>query len=80
MSQSKLIQRGVYADQIAPINVNEDFSTASLMRDAGSNLTGEKLALLTPFHMIQKILAKAGIIHFNRLHRVLADACVLAKI
>lgn len=50
------------------------------MRDAGSNLTGEKLALLTPFYMIQKILAKAGIIHFNRLYRVLADACVLAKI
>ena len=77
---AKLMTPGEYSDLLAPLNVNEDFSTASLMRDAGDNLTGEKLAALTPLQMIEKILVKSGIIHFSRLYRVLSDGCGLAKV
>ena len=35
MLENKLIDRTQFADIIAPISVNNDFSTASLMRDAG---------------------------------------------
>jgi len=38
-------------------------------------LSGEKLAVLTPQKMIEKILQKAGIIHLSRLYNILVDAC-----
>lgn len=45
-----------YGDTFAPIYKVEDYSTASLLRNAGESLTGEKLSILTPQKMIEKIL------------------------
>ena len=44
-----------YGDTFAPVYRVEDFSTASLLRNAGESLTGEKLSVLTPHKMIEKI-------------------------
>jgi len=37
-----------YAEMLAPFDTNEDFSTCSMMRDKGANLTTEKLMKLQP--------------------------------
>jgi hypothetical protein len=69
-----------YGDTFAPLYCVEDFSTASLLRNAGDSLTGEKLAVLTPQKMIEKILQKAGVIHYTRMYRILEDACTISKL
>ena len=69
-----------YGDTFAPVYRVEDFSTASLLRNASESLTGEKLSVLTPHKMIEKILQKAGVIHFTRLYRILEDACTISKL
>jgi len=50
------------------------------LRNAGEALTGEKLSVLSPNKMIEKILQKAGVIHFTRLYRILEDACQISKL
>jgi hypothetical protein len=37
-----------YAEMLAPFDTNEDFSTCSVQRDKGNNLTTERLMKLTP--------------------------------
>lgn len=69
-----------YGNTFAPVYCVEDFSTASLLRNAGESLTGEKLSVLTPHKMIEKILQKAGVIHLTRLYRILEDACAISKL
>lgn len=50
------------------------------MRDKGPNLTGRKLAKLTPANIVLAILAKAGVIQFTRLVRVAQEAIAAADL
>jgi len=52
MSNISVIKKGEYADRLAPFDKEEDFSTASRLRDKGFALTGEKLAKLSKSQMI----------------------------
>ena len=60
-----------------------DYSTAHLVREKAlskdENLMGEKLARLDPEQMVKQILAKAGVISFSRMSRILKDTFVIAK-
>ena len=65
MQDSRLTQMRLnqYASLLAPFDAQgEDFSTESLMRDKGPNLTGRKLAKLTSDGVVLAILAQAGVI------------------
>ena len=64
---------------IAPYDDTEDYSTASLLKNSGPNLTMEYLAKLSIDEMIQEILRKAGFIDYERLVRILRSACNVAK-
>jgi hypothetical protein len=59
---------------LAPTYKVNDFSTESLLRNTGNNLTGEVLSQLTITKMIERVLQKAGVIGVDRLLRVLNDA------
>ena len=64
---------------LAPFDNTEDFSTASLLKNKGANLTLENLANLSPEQMVREILKKAGILEYERLVRIFRTACNLAK-
>jgi hypothetical protein len=74
------IDRQTYAEILAPFDTNEDFSTSSMMRDKGHNLTTEKLLKLQPEQIVEHLLAKAGVINFSRVFGMVSDICALKKI
>lgn len=55
----------------------EDFSTSSLLKEKGENLTSEKLAKLSIEDMVKAILAKSGIVAFSRVARIIKDALIV---
>ena len=76
----QLLSHKDYSDLLAPLFQANDFSTATLMKNEGSNLTAEKLAELTVPNMIDRILQKTGLIGIERLMRILTDACAVASL
>jgi len=68
-----------YQDKLAPFDVAEDFSTASLMKNKGPNLTMEGLGALSVEQMVREVLKKASIIDYERLCRIVKGACDLSK-
>ena len=65
---------------LAPFDKNEDYSTASMLKNKGPNLTIELLAALSsPGEIVAEILRKAGIIDYERLVRLMKSACRLGK-
>jgi len=64
---------------LAPFDNTEDFSTASILKNKGQNLTVEILAGMSPIKMLETILRKAGIIDLERLVRLMLSACKLSK-
>eukprot|EP00347_Sterkiella_histriomuscorum_P010732 403375132 len=75
----QIIPKQEFQDLLAPFDNTEDFSTSSLQKNKGPNLTIEFLALLPFQQMLETILRKAGIIDFERLVRILTNACKLSK-
>ena len=47
------------------------------MKEKGDNLTSDRLAQLTVGQMIAVIIAKAGVVSFTRVMRVVQDALVV---
>ncbi|CDW74584.1 dna-directed rna polymerase iii subunit rpc5-like [Stylonychia lemnae] len=78
--QWSLISSHEFQDLLAPFDKTEDFSTASILKNKGSNLTIEVLAQLSPIKMLELIMKKAGIIDLERLVRIMLAACKLANI
>jgi hypothetical protein len=74
------LDRQTYAEMLIPYDTNEDFSTSSMMRDKGNNLTTEKLLKLQPEQIVEQVLAKAGVINFARVIGMVQDICSLKKI
>lgn len=64
-----------YLDEVAPIDHTNDFSTAALMKNQGPNLTSEYLATLSVDKMLEEIIKKAGLIDFERIVRIMKEAC-----
>lgn len=64
---------------LAPFDDTEDFSTASLLKNKGSNLTLENLGKLKPMEIVKEIIKKAGIVDYERLLRILKSACHYSK-
>jgi hypothetical protein len=71
--------RQEYQDKLAPFDVAEDFSTASLMKNKGPNLTMEGLGALPVEQMVREVLKKASIVDYERLVRIVKGACDLSK-
>lgn len=71
--------KGEYQDLLAPFDNTEDYSTASLMKNKGPNLTLEFLAPLTVDQMVRELLKKGSLIDYERLVRILKGACDLGK-
>lgn len=69
---------GQYAELLAPYDTVNDFSTSSLLKENGDNLTSEKLAKLSVEDMVKTVLAKAGVVSFSRVVRIVKDALTLA--
>ena len=72
-------------EKLAPLTdtfYENDFSSSSLLKNKGPNLTSEML--FNEFGdnykgMIQKILQKSQIIDLDALFRILSEACELSK-
>ena len=62
---------------MAPYAEVDDFSTSSLLKEKGDNLTSEKLAKLSIEDMVKTILAKSGIVSFTRVLRIIKDALIV---
>lgn len=62
---------------LAPYAEVDDFSTSSLLKEKGDNLTSEKLAKLSIEDMVKTILAKSGIVSFARVLRIIKDALIV---
>ena len=75
----RVVNRQEYQDLIAPFDDTEDFSTASLLKNKGSNLTLENLGKLNPMEIVKEILKKAAIIDYERLVRIFKAACHFSK-
>ncbi len=76
----KVASRNEYQDQLAPFDTDEDYSTASMLKNKGPNLTVEKLAALTGVEeIVTEIIKKAGVIDYERLVRLMKSACHLGK-
>lgn len=65
---------------LAPFDTSEDFSTSSMLRDKGENLTTERLIKLQPEQVVDQILAKAGVLNFGKIFEMLSDICELKKL
>ena len=65
---------------LAPFDTSEDFSTSSMLRDKGENLTTERLLKLQPEQVVDQILAKAGVLSFGKIFEMLSDICDLKKL
>lgn len=55
----------------------DDFSTSSLLKEKGDNLTSERLSKLSLEEMVNTLLAKAGVVSFTRVMRVMQDALIV---
>jgi len=66
-----------YAELLAPFEQVNDFSTSSLVKELGENLTSERLARKSTEGMVKAILAKAGIVAFSRVVRVIKEALIV---
>lgn len=75
----RVANRHEYQDIIAPFDDTEDFSTASLLKNKGTNLTLENLGKLNPMEMVKEILKKVGIVDYERLVRIFKEACHYSK-
>ena len=62
---------------MAPYEATEDFSTSSLVKEKGENLTSDRLSKLSIEQMVKTVLAKSGLVSFTRVLRILSDALVL---
>lgn len=60
---------------MAPLDQTNDFSTAALMKNKGPNLTSDYLSTLSVEQMILEIVSKAGLIDYERVFRILKEAC-----
>lgn len=69
---------GQYAELLAPYDTVNDFSTSSLLKENGDNLTSERLSKLSVEDMVKTVLAKAGVVGFSRVVRIVKDALTLA--
>lgn len=74
------LDRITYAEMLAPFDTSEDFSTCSMLRDKGDNLTTERLMRLQPEQVVDQILAKAGVLSFGKIMEMLADILMLKKL
>jgi hypothetical protein len=68
-----------YQDLLAPFDNTEDYSTASMLKNKGSNLTMEMLSKMSSQDIVIKVLTKASIIDYERLLRLVKTAFSLAK-
>lgn len=75
----EILDKHDYLNQLAPLDMTEDFSTASMLKNKGENLNLDKLAEMKPEQMIHQILVKAGIIDYERLVRLMQAACKQSK-
>lgn len=75
----KVASKNEYSDLLAPFDKSEDYSTASMLKNKGPNLTIEMLAGLSVEEIVIEIIKKAGIIDYERLIRLMKSACHLAK-
>lgn len=64
---------------LAPFDISEDYSTASMLKNKGPNLTMEKLAGMSIEQSVIEIIKKAGVIDYERLVRLMKSACSIAK-
>ena len=71
------LKRNEYAELLAPYDECKDFSTSSLMKEKGENLTSEKLSRLSLEDMVKAILAKSGVVSFSRVVRIIKDALIV---
>ena len=65
------MRKGQYAELIAPYDQVDDFSTSSLMKEKGENLTSERLARLNIEDMVKTVLKKSGVVSFARAFRII---------
>lgn len=75
----KVAAKNEYQDLLAPFDISEDYSTASMLKNKGPNLTMEKLAGMTIEQSVIEIIKKAGVIDYERLVRLMKSACSIAK-
>lgn len=75
----RVASKNEYQDLLAPFDTSEDYSTASMLKNKGPNLTMEMLAGLSVEDIVIEIIKKAGIIDYERLVRLMKSACHLAK-
>ena len=66
-----------YAELLAPYDSVNDFSTSSILKEKGENLTSERLSKMSIEEMVKAILAKSGIVSFTRVMRIVRDALVM---
>jgi hypothetical protein len=62
---------------LAPYDQVDDFSTSSLVKELGENLTSERLAQMSIEKMIDAILVKSGIVSYSRALRIIKEALVV---
>jgi hypothetical protein len=75
----RVASKNEYQDLLAPFDTSEDYSTASMLKNKGTNLTMEMLAGLSVEEIVIEIIKKAGIIDYERLVRLMKSACHLGK-
>ena len=75
----RVASKNEYQDLLAPFDTSEDYSTASMLKNKGSNLTIEMLSGLSVEEIVIEIIKKAGIIDYERLVRLMKSACHLGK-
>jgi hypothetical protein len=75
----RVASKNEYQDLLAPFDKTEDYSTASMLKNKGPNLTMEMLAALSVEQIVQEILKKASIVDYERLVRLLKSASSIAK-
>ena len=63
---------------LAPFKQVNDFSTSNLVKEKGENLTSERLAAMPSIEaMVKAILAKAGVVSYTRVVRIIQDALIV---
>jgi hypothetical protein len=75
----RVSSRQEYQEMIAPFDQTEDYSTASMLKKDKTRLTMEVLATYEVKDIIKELIAKASIIDYERLVRLLVSACKLGK-
>eukprot|EP00353_Schmidingerella_taraikaensis_P014404 CAMPEP_0185592014 /NCGR_PEP_ID=MMETSP0434-20130131/66527_1 /TAXON_ID=626734 ORGANISM="Favella taraikaensis, Strain Fe Narragansett Bay" /NCGR_SAMPLE_ID=MMETSP0434 /ASSEMBLY_ACC=CAM_ASM_000379 /LENGTH=71 /DNA_ID=CAMNT_0028217481 /DNA_START=754 /DNA_END=969 /DNA_ORIENTATION=+ len=66
------LKKTQYAELLAPFEQVNDFSTSSLVKEKGENLTSERLAQMHSIEaMVKAILTKSGVVSYLRVLRVI---------